>query len=222
LWPEIGRGGKIEAEQRRHRPHPCRNRRLHRRPPHPQQQRRVGKADRTGGTQGGILAQRMPGDEGNPGHAQPFGLQRRKRRHRGCHQGRLGILRQGQLGKIAVPDQRRQPFVKRVIHRVEHRPRRWIGLGQRAPHADGLRPLPRKHECAAHGCPPPVLSRRNAGGRGLQPVATATALSASVGPEPVGIWQGCRRHPVFTGTTRQARFGCTPHEAPLAFARPPV
>ena len=141
---------EVEPQQSRHRADAHRHRILHRRPAQPEQPRRIRNTQSPGGTERRILAQRMPRHEGRSPDIDPLGLQRPHRRERRRHQRRLRIPGQREIGDIALPDQGREPFAQRRIHLVEHRPRLGPGLGQIAPHADGLRPLPGKYICPRH------------------------------------------------------------------------
>ena len=79
-----------------------------------------------------------------------LGLERAHRGERGRHQRRLGVAGQGELGRVALPDQGGELLAERGVDLVEDRPRGRKGLGEVAPHADDLGALPGKHECPRH------------------------------------------------------------------------
>jgi hypothetical protein len=90
--------GDIGAEQRAHRAHAHRDRRLHRLPAQFQQPRRIGQRERTRRAQRGVFAQAVPGDEiGLTGQRNAaFLFQHPQHRDRIGHDRRLSVFGQGQ------------------------------------------------------------------------------------------------------------------------------
>ena len=149
---------EIGAEQRRHGAFADRHRLLHGAPAPLQEPRGVAERQRAGRGQRRIFAERMPGHErdpvGDPHAALALDHPHHRQAHR--HQRRLGVLGQGQLQLRPLEHQPRQPLLQRLVDLLERLARRRKGFRQRPPHADGLRPLPRKHEGRAHACDIPA------------------------------------------------------------------
>ena len=75
------------------------------------------------------------------------------------HQGRLGVLGQGQIRLRPLEHEPAQALAQRIVDLLEDEARRAEGLGERTPHADGLGSLAREDEAGGHSefslCRPP-------------------------------------------------------------------
>ena len=120
---------RVEAEDRRHRAGADRHRLLHRLGAKAHQRQRVGEAQRAGGDERGVLAERMAGDDGGRGLrlGQPGAIAG----DAGGQHHRLGVGRQVELLLRAFADQaadvvaeRGRGLVERLPHRRRGRPRR--------------------------------------------------------------------------------------------------
>ena len=139
----------IRAEQRTHRAHADRHRRLHRLASQFKQPGRVCERERPGGTKRRIFAQAVPGDEiALVGQLDPaFTFQHPQRGDGIGHDCSLRIFGQHQLIVGAIAHDREQLLAQRIVHFLENFARGNAGQRQLDPHPNLLATLTRKHEC---------------------------------------------------------------------------
>ena len=105
LGRDLHRRFKPHTQEHRHGTDADRHGLLHGPPAHAQQPRSIGQIQRARRAQGRVFPKAVARHELRLIQPHPFGLQRTKGGDRGRHQRGLGILRQGQLGNIAFPDE---------------------------------------------------------------------------------------------------------------------
>ena len=151
------RGGlrKVETDDGGHRALAGRNGALHGVSANAQQPRGVLDAQRAGGGEGRIFAQRMAGDELRVArNVQPgFCFENAARREADRHQGGLRVGREGQFRLRPLEHQSGQVLPERTVHLGEYAPGRGVILRERLAHADRLRPLAGKHKSRLHHPP---------------------------------------------------------------------
>ncbi len=136
-----------QAEHRRHRARTRHPRFVHQRAPAAHQSGRVGGRDGAGGDPGAVFAQRVT--RGGADVAEVIADHRVDRDRMG-EDGGLGVVGQGELVVRALPHQRRQRLLQRVVDLLQHVARGRKAVGEIARHADPLRPLTGKEEHRHH------------------------------------------------------------------------
>ena len=157
------RGFEFEAEHGDHGAFADGDRLLHRLAAAAQQARGVGDGERPGGGEGGILPQRMAGDESADrcGFEAGLGLQHADNGERDRHEGGLRVFGEGEGFRRAVEDDTRKAQFKGVVDFLEDLPCSREGVMERLSHPDLLRPLTGERQCPRHrrSSPPPVAQR---------------------------------------------------------------
>ena len=154
----------VGAEQRAHRAHAHRHRRLHRLAAQLEQPRGVGQAERAHGAERGIFAQAVARDEiGLGGEIDAAVLLQHPQHRDGMRHDRrlrVGGERQDVLGAFA--HDRREPLAERVVDFLEDLARGDAGFGELRAHAHLLATLSREYECPHRDPSPPLLSAARA------------------------------------------------------------
>ncbi len=148
-----GRGGEVEAEQRRHGAFAHRHGLLHGGAANAQEARGVGNGEGASGGERRIFAQRMTGHEGGVGGEAEasFRLQHAQGGERDGHEGRLGIGGEGQFIRRAVPHEGGKLLREGRVHLVEDGAGGGEGVGKGLAHTHLLAALSGKDEGRAHG-----------------------------------------------------------------------